>query len=257
MMLPGFMLSTISSVMSTGAGPARNQRGGDHDVLLRQVLGPRAWPGGGGSPRSSPGRSRPRSPPPRVSSLSTITNEAPRLSTCSFTAGRTSVALTMAPSRRAVAIACSPCHPGPEHEHPCRGHRAGRGHHHRHRPRELRRGVDHRLVAREVRLRGEDVHRLRAADPRHELHREGVDARRGVRIHRVPGAVGREHSDERRPRLHRGKLRIGRRPDLQHQVRAGTDSSRRRRRAGRPPPRTPRPRIPRPLRPRARSRRPG
>ena len=38
---------------------------------------------------------------------------APRLSTCSLAAGRTSVALTIAPSRRAVAIACSPATPAP------------------------------------------------------------------------------------------------------------------------------------------------
>ena len=42
-----------------------------------------------------------------------MTNDAPRLSTCSFTAGRTSVALTMAPRRRAVAIACNPATPAP------------------------------------------------------------------------------------------------------------------------------------------------
>src|SRR5215467_4143064 len=40
-------------------------------------------------------------------------NFAPKLSTCSLAAGRTSVAVTMAPSRRAVAIACSPATPAP------------------------------------------------------------------------------------------------------------------------------------------------
>jgi len=40
-------------------------------------------------------------------------NLAPRLSTCSFAAGRTSLAVTMAPSRRAVAIACRPATPAP------------------------------------------------------------------------------------------------------------------------------------------------
>ncbi len=40
-------------------------------------------------------------------------NFAPRLSTCSLAAGRTSVAVTMAPSRRAVAIACRPATPAP------------------------------------------------------------------------------------------------------------------------------------------------
>ena len=40
-------------------------------------------------------------------------NFAPRLCTCSFTAGRTSVAVTMPPRRRAVAIACRPATPTP------------------------------------------------------------------------------------------------------------------------------------------------
>ena len=48
-----------------------------------------------------------------MSSRGSSTNFAPRLSTCSFTAGRTSYASTMAPSRRAVAIACSPATPAP------------------------------------------------------------------------------------------------------------------------------------------------
>ncbi len=38
---------------------------------------------------------------------------APRLSICSLVAARTSVALTSAPRRRAVAIACSPATPTP------------------------------------------------------------------------------------------------------------------------------------------------
>ncbi len=37
----------------------------------------------------------------------------PRLSTCSLVAGRTSVALTMAPMRLAVAMACRPATPTP------------------------------------------------------------------------------------------------------------------------------------------------
>src|SRR3546814_4850493 len=38
--------------------------------------------------------------------------------------------------------------------------------------------VEHRLVAGEVRLRGEDIHRLRPADARHQLHGEAGDPRR-------------------------------------------------------------------------------
>src|SRR5574341_1497935 len=53
-------------------------------------------------------------PAPSPSTRSAIArNLAPRLSTCSFTAARTSNAETMAPSRRAVAIACRPATPAP------------------------------------------------------------------------------------------------------------------------------------------------
>ena len=40
-------------------------------------------------------------------------NFAPSEATCSLTAGRTSVAVTMAPSLRAVAMACKPATPTP------------------------------------------------------------------------------------------------------------------------------------------------
>ena len=53
------------------------------------------------------------------------------LSTCSLVAGRTSVAVTTAPSRRAVAIACKPATPTPITNTFASGNRAGGGHHHR------------------------------------------------------------------------------------------------------------------------------
>ena len=40
-------------------------------------------------------------------------NFAPSDATCSLAAGRTSVAVTMAPRRRAVAMACRPATPAP------------------------------------------------------------------------------------------------------------------------------------------------
>ncbi len=56
-----------------------------------------------------------RAYPPSVSSvrMPSSRNAAPRLSTCSFTAGRTSNEDTTAPSLRAVAIACRPATPAP------------------------------------------------------------------------------------------------------------------------------------------------
>ena len=54
--------------------------------------------------------------PPAVSKFSdcsTVKNLPPKLSTCSFEAGLTSVAETMAPNHLAVAIACKPATPAP------------------------------------------------------------------------------------------------------------------------------------------------
>ena len=76
---------------------------------------------------------------------------------------------------------------GAHHEHLRRRHRAGRRHHHRQRLLEHRGGIDHRLVAGEVGLARQHVHRLRPRDARHELHREQRAARGGKRIE--PGAV--------------------------------------------------------------------
>src|SRR5262249_7085670 len=93
-------------------GPARDEGRRDHDVevgdpglqrllllslLFRRQLGRVA--------AGPPAVSSPRTPKSRKA--------APRLSTCSFTTGRTSNAETTAPSRRAVAIACRPATPAP------------------------------------------------------------------------------------------------------------------------------------------------
>ena len=68
---------------------------------------------------------------PSAPSTSSSRNFAPRLSTCSFTAGRTSYAETTAPSRRAVAIAWSPATPAPSTSTFAGADRAGRGREHR------------------------------------------------------------------------------------------------------------------------------
>src|SRR5580704_17272336 len=92
-------------------------------------------------------------------------NLAPRLATCSLAAGRTSVAVTMAPSRRAVAIACRPATPTP-----------------------ITKTLAAETVpaAGEIGLAREHVHRLRAAAARHQLHGEVDDAR--IR-HRLEGGL--------------------------------------------------------------------
>ena len=61
--------------------------------------------------------------------------------------------------------------------------------------------VDHRLVAGEVGLAGQHVHRLRAGDARHELHREGGDAGLGQRLQRGVIAVGIHDGDDQRAGL--------------------------------------------------------
>ncbi len=127
-------------------------------------------------------------------------NVAPSDSTCSLTAGRTSKADTTAPSRRAVAIACSPATPAPSTSTFAGGDRAGGGHQHREEPRHAVGRDQHGLVAGDRRLRGERVHRLRARDPRDRLHRER-DARPAAAAARCPSwsVSGCEKADEHRP----------------------------------------------------------
>ena len=109
----------------------------------------------------------------------------------------------MAPSRRAVAMACRPATPDPHDEDARGGNRAGGGHHHRQRALESGRRVDHGLVAGEVRLRGQHVHHLRAADARHQLHREERDTALGQSIEALGIGERIEHADQRRALLHR------------------------------------------------------
>ena len=64
-----------------------------------------------------------------------------------------------------------------EHEHLGRRDRARRGHQHRVEARRVLGAEQRRLVAGDVGLRGQRVHRLRARDARDRLHREGGHAR--------------------------------------------------------------------------------
>ena len=63
-------------------------------------------------------------------------------------AGRTSVAVTTAPRRRAVAMACRPATPTPMMKTLAGGNRARRGHHHRQGLAEQRGGIDRRPCSR-------------------------------------------------------------------------------------------------------------
>jgi hypothetical protein len=109
---PGAIPSTISAVTSTGA-----RRPGTWAVVITTSAPATAlaissrWRRSVSSWSSWAYAPDPESPPPVSSSISR--NRAPRLPTSSRTAGRTSYASTTAPSRRAVAIACSPATPAP------------------------------------------------------------------------------------------------------------------------------------------------
>ena len=89
----------------------------------------------------------------------------------------------------------------------------------------MRGGIDDGLVAGEVRLARQHVHRLRARDARHELHGEdrGVAGRQRLE----PGTlvVRRDHGGDERARLQSGEF-LGRRPaDLQENVGAAQMAS--------------------------------
>ncbi len=86
------------------------------------------------------------------------------------------------------------------HEDTGRRHRAGGGHHHRKGVAELGGGIQHRLVAGEVGLAGQHVHRLGAGNARHQLHRKRVDLALGVLADRFGALIGRQHADQQRTR---------------------------------------------------------
>ena len=130
-------------------------------------------------------------------------------------AGRTSVAVTIAPSRRAVAIACSPACAHDEHALPAP---SGGGHHHRQGAPIVGGAVDHRPIAGEIGLAGEDIHDLRARDARHQLHGEADHIGLGHRGKRRLVAVGIHDRHHERAGLVVGKLGFGRTAHLEHHV---------------------------------------
>ncbi len=140
-------------------------------------------------------------------------------------------AVTTAPSRRAVAIACRPATPAPRIKHLRRRHGARRGHEHREEARQLQRGDQHRAVAGDRRLRGQRVHRLRTRDPRHLLHRQRRRAGRRDRLEPRRIAQRVQEAQQDRPRPQPGDLRGRGRSDLGHHLgapRIAHDGTRRR-----------------------------
>ena len=94
-----------------------------------------------------------------------------------------------------------PGDPDAHHEDPGGGDGAGRGHHHREGPAIFRRGVEHRLVAGEIGLAGEHVHRLGPGDSRHQLHRQRLEPRRGISVDPLALPERVEHGDDQRAGL--------------------------------------------------------
>ena len=89
-----------------------------------------------------------------------------------------------------------------------RRHGARRRHHHREGTVIFSRRVQHRLVSRQVRLGRQDVHRLRASDARHELHRQRLIAGRSIGIDPCPLAERVEARDD--PGSRRSAAKAGR-----------------------------------------------
>ena len=87
-------------------------------------------------------------------------------------------------------------------EDPGRRNRAAGRHHQRERTAELRRGVDRRLVAGEVVLAGQDVHRLRPRDPGHQFHGERRQPGLGVSFDILAMCQRGQGCDQHRPALH-------------------------------------------------------
>uniref|UniRef100_A0A6J6A168 Unannotated protein n=1 Tax=freshwater metagenome TaxID=449393 RepID=A0A6J6A168_9ZZZZ len=110
------------------------------------------------------------------------------------------------------------CDPGSKHEHLGRRNRARGGHQHREESGQLFGGEDHCLVAGNVALGRERVNCLRAADPRHCLHRKRRDLG-------VPCGDGswrarqrRKKTNQQRVGLHRTDLLRRWRRDRDHDV---------------------------------------
>jgi hypothetical protein len=116
---------------------------------------------------------------------------------------------------------------GAEDEHARRADRARRGHEHREEPLQLGRGDQRRLVARDVRLRGERVHRLRAGDPRDRLHRQRGHPAVGEGLRGLGRGPRGEEADEHAAGAQARDLGRRRRGDLRDDVGAPRVAERR------------------------------
>ena len=100
-------------------------------------------------------------------------------------------------------------------------HGAGRRHHHRKRAVIFRSRIDHRLIAGKIGLARQNVHDLRPGDARHEFHGEGRHTGIGERLDRRIIAVRVEHGDDHRTLLVSLELGRGRPAHFQHHIGPG------------------------------------
>ncbi|MEY9737466.1 hypothetical protein ABH985_005255 [Bradyrhizobium ottawaense] len=191
---------TISPETSFGAGPARDQRRGDHDVLLLDVLGGERGLLGLVFPRHLLGVAAGGL---RVLELLVLDGEEFRAERFDLLfgrgphVGRGHDGAETARGRDRLEAGDADAH----HEHFRRRHGAGSGHHHREGAAERLGALDHGAVTGEVRLRGQHVHHLRARDARHQFHREGGNAGIGDRLQRGLVAIGVHDGDDERAAL--------------------------------------------------------
>ena len=103
-------------------------------------------------------------------------------------------------------------------EHLRGGNRAGRSHHHRQRAAVFFGRIDHRAIAGEIGLARQHVHRLRAGDARHQLHGEGGNPGVGHLLERGLVAVRIHDGDDQRALLVFGEFGRRRAAHLEHDV---------------------------------------
>ncbi len=209
MTLPGFMPSTASAVTRRGAGRPGTKRGGDDHVEALDRVGQRllllgalvvgqltrvaALAGGLDAEVQPLGAQR----------LDLLGRLGPHV-----VAG----GLRAEPARGGQRL--QPGDADAQDEHLGRRDRARRRHQHGVEPRRVVGAQQRGLVARDVGLRAQRVHRLRARDPRDRLHREGRRTGAGDRLQAVGVAARVEEPDQRRARAQVAQLPLGRRRDL-------------------------------------------
>ena len=215
MTLPAFIFSTLSAVTRRGAGRPGHERGRDDDVERRDLVGELLLLGllllVGQLARVAA---------LALGALAGLELEELRAERLDLLGdgGAHVVAGDLGAEAPRGGDRLQPGDARAEHEHLGRRDRAGGGHHHRQEAAEVVRRDEHGLVAGDVGLRGQRVHRLRARDARDRLHRERRRAGVGQRLRRLGVRERAEEADEDGVVAELGDLLVGRRGDLHDDV---------------------------------------